>query len=543
MRALRQTPSPARGPRASLWIAILSLAASALTADAADPGAPTSPPQIAPAATTAPAPTGGRALAERYCTACHLFPEPALLPKTAWVHHVQPEMAKWLGLEPAEDIFTTEEPGENPSVRQPGSPVLSEADWFAIWDYYRAAAPSQAPAQSAHPATRAELPLFRARPLNPLPGVPSITLTRILPASRQLQVADAFQNLLLTLDPAGTVVSRERFSSPPVHLLPSARRSYVTLIGHLFPSDAPDGAVLSLPNPGPAGTGPVPPPKALLEKLRRPTEMAVADLNQDGREDLAVCQFGHRLGRFSWFENSGEGSYTEHVLLDRPGAIAVRALDFTGDGRPDLLVLTGQAREGLYLFVNQGRGVFRQETLLEKPPSWGFAGLELLDVDRDGRVDVLTVNGDNGDLPLPPKAFHGLRLYRNEGGPGAPRFTEVYFYPMHGAYKALARDFDGDGDPDIAAIAFYPDFAGGAPESFVYLENQGGLRFVPRTLPEAARGRWMTMDAGDLDGDGDDDLALGSFIKGPSTVPVPAGVRDVWRTNGAAVLILQNQRR
>ena len=41
----------------------------------------------------------GRELAQKYCAACHLFPEPGLLTKTAWIHHIQPEMAKWLGLE------------------------------------------------------------------------------------------------------------------------------------------------------------------------------------------------------------------------------------------------------------------------------------------------------------------------------------------------------------------------------------------------------------------------------------------------------------
>ena len=48
---------------------------------------------------------------------------------------------------------------------------------------------------------------------------------------------------------------------------------------------------------------------------------------------------------------------------------------------------------------------------------------------------------------------------------------------MHGAYKAMARDFDGDGDLDIAAISFYPEFDAATPESFVYLENTGGMKF------------------------------------------------------------------
>jgi hypothetical protein len=53
----------------------------------------------------------------------------------------------------------------------------------------------------------------------------------------------------------------------------------------------------------------------------------------------------------------------------------------------------------------------------------------------------------------------------------------------------------------------------------------------------------MTLDAGDLDGDGDIDLALGSFVRGPTTQPVPAALEARWRTNGAAVLLLENLRK
>jgi hypothetical protein len=93
-------------------------------------------------------------------------------------------------------------------------------------------------------------------------------------------------------------------------------------------------------------------------------------------------------------------------------------------------------------------------------------------------------------------------------------FKQKYFFPINGCYKAIARDFDGDGDLDIATISFFADYEHQPEESFVYLENEGGFDFRPFSFSEAGSGRWLTMDAGDLDGDGLIDLVLGNFSLG-----------------------------
>ena len=79
---------------------------------------------------------------------------------------------------------------------------------------------------------------------------------------------------------------------------------------------------------------------------------------------------------------------------------------------------------------------------------------------------------------------------------------------------------DGDGDMDMLAIAYFPDYAKSKEESLVYLENQGDLKFKASTFPEVnIAGRWLVMDKGDLDGDGDTDVVLGAFNQFPGQKP------------------------
>ncbi len=77
---------------------------------------------------------------------------------------------------------------------------------------------------------------------------------------------------------------------------------------------------------------------------------------------------------------------------------------------------------------------------------------------------------------------------------------------MNDAYNAVVEDFDQDGDRDIAAISFFPDFKNSPEESFVYLENDGFNHFSPSTFEKVNKGRWIVMDASDYDKDGDTDL-------------------------------------
>src|SRR4030095_170082 len=123
----------------------------------------------------------------------------------------------------------------------------------------------------------------------------------------------------------------------------------VALVVRPRPSDELAGQVWSL-----SFDKGIPKTSRLLRGLPRAAHTAVADLNGDGRADFVVSGFGHSLGKLSWFENRGNDRYTEHDVLTSAGSIRSYVHDWDGDGRPDIMVLRAQGREGVEIFYNRG---------------------------------------------------------------------------------------------------------------------------------------------------------------------------------------------
>lgn len=485
----------------------------------------------------------GRDLAKTLCASCHLYPEPELLDRVTWGMEVLPDMALWIGFR-LDDKDPYEALGLSERVREaniiPPEPAVTVEDWRAVCLFYLESAPSiplarpdRARIEPTLPGFNAELPRFR--------GNPRTTLVQIDPEQRRIilgSVGDRFTGTLDIFTNDGVRESGLRVPSPPVAMTIEKDRLVTTLIGDYGPSDELHGKVVQIPRPGSTGVA----IRDLIPDLPRVTDTIIADLNGDGRDDILVCGYGHMLGKLSWFDQQPDNSHQERVLLDQNGVLAARTLDWNRDGRLDIIVMTAQQREGVYLLTNLGNGDFEPRALIEKHPAWGFASFDLADMNGDGHLDLITANGDNGDFTghVPPmKNYHGYRIHLNDG---SFHFTESWSFPVNGAFKVLARDFDMDGDQDIAAASFYADYRNSPEEGFILFENLGdGLSFAPRTFAESSIGRWITLDADDLDGDGDLDIVLGSFGTGPATVPI--AIREAWRTQGPPFVILRNKTR
>ena len=458
-------------------------------------------------------PTRGEKLAKQYCGSCHLFPSPFLLDKKTWKESVLPNMGWRLGIRKAgKDPFKQMNPEEVSLVQQlniyPDSAHLSKDDWQLIVDYYIRNAPEQPlMIENTLPDSKDTL-RFLANTLfigeQGISDVPKLTKTTMLKydsLESKLYIGNEY-NEVYVLDSLFQIDNYWEVVNPPVDInfTPKHPASLLT-IGSMSPSEERkgfifplDSAVLNKPS------------TSLITALARPVQFAKGDINGDGKEVLVVAEFGNHTGKLSWFD--GGDPKKKKILKYQAGIRKVVIQDMNQDHLPDLVVMSAKAHESIMLFINKGDGNFDEKTVLQFPPVYGLSHFELADFNKDGYWDILMTNVDNGDLSAIRKSYHGVRIFLNDR---KNNFKEAFFNTMFGAMKAMASDFDGDGDLDIAAIAFYDDPFDIA-EGFVYFENMGGMKFSKLMIREAVLGQWLKMELADLDHDGDKDIILGSYF-------------------------------
>ncbi len=279
--------------------------------------------------------------------------------------------------------------------------------------------------------------------------------------------------------------------------------------------------------------------------------VAMIDLDDDGWVDLVTLngtqlEPGSRRER-AWpagqaprirLYRNERGRFVDATAasgLDRIGwASSVCAGDADGDGRVDLFI-TYFGRNVLYRNLGGGRfaDVTKQAGLEAGRDRWG-SGCSLLDIDRDGDLDLFVANYLSLDLATAPEPGQGANcrwkglpvncgpkglatdtnlLYRNNGdgtfsdvsaASGIARVTGRY------AMTAAAADLDGDGWIDIyvatdstAAILYRNNRDG----TFTDVALPSGAAFNEMGSPQAGMG----VALGDIDADGALDILKTHF--------------------------------
>jgi hypothetical protein len=258
----------------------------------------------------------------------------------------------------------------------------------------------------------------------------------------------------------------------------------------------------------------------LMSGLGRVSDVQPADFDQDGDVDLLVAEFGHlRTGSIFVLENRGlqklqklVPEFRRHDIDNRHGTIHIPVADLNGDGRLDFVALISQEYETVVAFLSTGKWQFeRKEIYRATDPAFGSSCIDLVDLDRDGDLDVVYANGDTfGSDSLKP--YHAVHWLENLGG---YPFTEHVLAEMVGVQAARAIDLDLDGDLDIVAGALMPRHLARLPElaahdSLLWLEQTNRGQFVRHSLERGDFAHAAVCPA-DFDRDGDIDIAVGNL--------------------------------
>lgn len=304
-----------------------------------------------------------------------------------------------------------------------------------------------------------------------------------------------------------------------------------------------------------------------LAPLVNPTHAAVADVDGNGVVDIIVsCR--DTTGKLAFLRGIGGGVFAapEIIAVGAP-TDWVEVHDLTGDGIPDLLAAVRSNHGRLALLPGLGGGQFGTSvmTLAQRNPS----KVVVRDLDGDGDLDAAVVNygsstvevwkwsatehfqrsqivatqpwataipypfcivaadfdGDSDiDLATASTGAAAVAIMRNNGA-GFFAQGESWHVPTVGKeFVAISNiveaDIDLDGDIDILSNGLLLN----SPNVTVVWVNDGQGHFAEKVLRAGGtEGYSWTVNAADMDGDGDRDALMGSALPGKLTVAEVSG--------------------
>ncbi|HJU82651.1 MAG TPA: VCBS repeat-containing protein [Holophagaceae bacterium] len=243
--------------------------------------------------------------------------------------------------------------------------------------------------------------------------------------------------------------------------------------------------------PGTFTAGPV-----LTTSGRRPLDVAIGDLDGDGKMDIAVAASGANEA-LVFYQGATAGAFSASTAVavnGDPQAIAIGDLD--GDGKMDLAVAT--ASNVVSVRFQAGALATGPDVAVGQAP----IAVKVVDLDGDGRMDLLTSN--YGAVANPDTLGLSVALQTTTAGVFAA--STSYDVGDRRSVALAVGDMDGDGKLDVVvANNGLPGQPGSVAVLFQDPAAPGTLK-APQVY--AAQIGPLSVAVGDIDGDGRLDIVV-----------------------------------
>ena len=225
----------------------------------------------------------------------------------------------------------------------------------------------------------------------------------------------------------------------------------------------------------------------------RESGTAVGDIDGDGDQDFLVANLGSLDGGVTLIEGLPNGVVKQQSVRPLAGSTTTTSelSDMTGDGIPDLVSIVSFATGVRDTFVSiregDGLGGFSDEAVLGLLDMQEAHDLTINDFNGDGLPDVAAVAGRDPSIAI---------LFRKEDG----TFSDVTKFPFEGSGESIeSADLNQDGLPDI--VARYASFT--QPSRIITMINEGNGGFTSTEIAaDFARDRDDAIQISDVNTDG-----------------------------------------
>lgn len=240
--------------------------------------------------------------------------------------------------------------------------------------------------------------------------------------------------------------------------------------------------------------------------------LAKADVNGDGLEDLYLGGAANQPAQLLLQQADGSFIASNTALLSKESPyedIDALFVDINGDQALDLYVVSGgnayPANDFHYadrIYLNNGQGTFTKGAIMGLARTSGSV-VRAADIDADGDLD-LYVGGRHVPHQYPSPATSMILLNNSGQLENATEKLAPEFKHIGMVTDAVWTDYDQDGDSDLMMLGEWMPLT-------LFDNNAGVLRKINVADFENTSGWWFSVEAKDMDADGDTDYVVGNL--------------------------------